>query len=100
MIILNTTFIVERSIETEFIAWLKDVYVPTATVTGIFVGWRLARVLSNEDPMAVSIACELTCESLSEAARWHDVSAEPLRTDMKNRWGERALFFTTYLRQL
>lgn len=100
MIILNTTFIIERDLEPEVTSWLKDVYIPTATSTRLFIGSRLARVLSNEDPMAISIACELTCESLSAAVRWHDVTAESLRSDMKKRWGEHVLIFTTYLRKL
>lgn len=100
MTILNTTFIIERNLETEFTEWLRNVYVPAASASGTFASSRLARVISNEDPMAVSIACELKAESLSEAVKWHDVTAALLRDDMNARWGERALFFSTYLKEI
>lgn len=97
MTIINTTFVIERSLEPEFMKWLKEVYVPAAMATGLFVSSRIAKVLSNEDPLAVSLACELVCDSLSEGVRWHDNTAVLLRDDMTARWGNRALFFTTYL---
>lgn len=100
MTIINTTFVIERSIEGEFVNWLKEVYVPAAMATGMFVSSRVAQVLSNEDPQAVSLACELVCDSLSEGVRWHDNTAVLLRDDMTARWGSHALFFTTYLRTI
>lgn len=100
MIILNTTFVIERSLFEEFVKWLKEVYVPAAMATGLFKKSRISQVVSNDDPRAVSIACELTCESLSEGVRWHDSTATLLRDDMTARWGEKALFFTTYLKQI
>ena len=44
------------------------------------------------------MACEMQVESISEAVRWHDETACFLRDDMTARWGERAMFFTTYLK--
>lgn len=98
MIILNTTFVVTRLLCDEFVKWLNEVYVPAALATGIFTTHRIARVLKNEQHEVESLACELCCESLSEAVRWHDQTAVLLRDDMTARWGENAMFFTTYLR--
>lgn len=98
MNILNTTFVIERPIFDDFVHWLKEVYVKAAVSTEIFDNPRIAQIISNEDPSVVSIACELSCESLSEAARWHDTTALLLRDDMTSRWGNKALFFTTYLK--
>ena len=100
MIIINTTFVIERSLYDQFVQWVTQFYVSAAMKTGMFNTWRLAQVLSNDDPEVVSLACELTCESLSEGVRWHDTTASLLRDDMAARWGDKALFFTTYLKQL
>lgn len=100
MIILNTTFVISHTIYDAFVQWLKDVYVPAAMVTGLFSSSRISKILHNEDPRAVNIACELTCDSLSEAVRWHDDTASLLRDDMASHWGENALFFTTYLKRI
>lgn len=98
MIILNTTFILERTLHDEVISWLNEVYLRAALQTGFFEHPRLAQVLTNEDPGQISIACELQCDSLSEAVRWHDETAVMLRSDMSRRWNERVLCFTTYLK--
>lgn len=100
MTILNTTFIIERQLQDEVLIWLKEVYLRAAQQTGLFVSPRLAQVLTNEDPAHISIACEMQCDSLSEAVRWHDETAAMLRADMSNRWGDRVMYFTTYLRVL
>ena len=100
MTIINTTFAIERSIFEEFIGWLKGIYLEAAMNTGLFTSPRLARVLTDTDPETVSIACELQCDSLSEAQRWHDETAALLRSDMLRRWEGKALFFTTYLKML
>lgn len=98
MYLINTTFVLTRRIEPDFTAWLGGVYRPAAAATGIFSNMRLARVLNDDDPMTVTLAFEMQCESLSEAKRWHDTSAALLRGDMADRWGENALFFTSYLK--
>ena len=100
MIILNTTFVIERQLHDEILSWLRDVYQRAALQTGIFTSPRLAQILTNEDPMHISVACELRCQSLSEAVRWHDETAAMLRADMSQRWGDRVLYFTTYLKEL
>ena len=100
MIILNTTFVVERAIYDAFVGWLKELYVPAALATGLFSSSRLAQILSNDEPGVISIACELQGESLSECVRWHDETALLLRNDMAARWGEKAMFFTTYLKKI
>lgn len=98
--ILNTTFVTTRSIYPDFVNWLKEVYVPAAMATGLFVSHRTARILTNDEPETVNIACELTCDSISECTRWNENTASLLREDMNGRWGENVLFFCTYLKQL
>jgi hypothetical protein len=39
----------------------------------------------------------LKAPTLADAKRWHDGEAATLRQDMVSRWGQKALFFTTYL---
>lgn len=100
MIIHNTTFAVEQHIFDDFHKWLETVYIKAAMATGIFTSHRIARVLTDEHPEIVSIACELRAESLSECVRWHDETAVLLHANMNELWGEKAMFFTTYLKEI
>lgn len=100
MHILNTTFHADKTVRSEFLSWLRGVYIQAATSTGLFTNPVLTRVLGNDDPQGTSYALQLTAQSLREAARWHDETAALLRDDMKARFGEKVLFFTTYLEVL
>lgn len=100
MYIINTTFVTHRRMLESFIQWLKGVYVPAALTTGLFSNHRVAQILHNEDPETVNIACEFSCDSLSECVRWHDETALMLREDMAMRYGDNVLFFTTYMKTI
>lgn len=98
MYILNTTFHVDNRVRRDFLDWARKVYMPAAIDTGLFGSARLLRVLTDTDSEGVSFALQMDCESISEARRWHDETATLLRDDMSQRWGDKVLFFTTYLK--
>ena len=100
MFVINTTFVIDRQIYDEFLIWLSEVYVNAAMKTNIFLSNRIAQVISNEDPHTVSIACEFTCQSLSEGVCWNDTTSQSIRHQMLSQWGDKALFFTTYLKTI
>lgn len=97
MIIINTTFHVHTSVRIAFKKWLGEVYVKAAMSTGLFSNPRLVRILGGEDPQGTDWALQLETPQLTEAVRWHDETAMLLRDDMTARFGEKVLFFTTYL---
>ena len=68
--------------------------------TGLFTSFRIAKVLTDDQPQVVSIACELRCESLSEGTRWHQDTASLLYRHMAEQWGDNVLHFTTFLKEL
>lgn len=98
MYILNTTFHVDNRVRRDFLDWARKVYMLAAIDTGLFGSARLLRVLTDTDSEGVSFALQMDCESISEARRWHDETATLLRDDMSQRWGDKVLFFTTYLK--
>ena len=97
MIILNTTFIIHAPLEGEFIKWVREVYLPSAQASGIFGTPTLARVLTRIEPDTESIAVQLPADNQNDASRWHDETAALLRDDLHARWGERMMFFTTFM---
>ena len=99
MIVINTTFHLPCPLRHEFIKWLKEHYVPKALESGTVTGPSILRVLggSAEDPEGMNIACQLKAATLHEAHRWHDTEGAEIRRDMHERWGQKVLFFSTYL---
>lgn len=97
MILLNTTFLVHKSIEKPFISWLNDTYIPTAEKSGIFIEPLLSRVLIESDPEATSYALQMRAQSHDDANNWHEQDATILKNIIFKLWGEKVLHFTTFM---
>jgi hypothetical protein len=97
MVLLNTTFHVHCTVQKAFVEWLRQEYEKAALATGELTDPQLARVMGGEDPEGTSYAYQLKAPTLAVAKRWHDAEAAKLRGDMQARWGQKVLFFTTYL---
>lgn len=97
MVLLNTTFHVHVTVQKAFVEWLRQEYQSAALATGFLTEPQLARVMGGDDPDGISFAYQLKAPTLGEAKRWHDAEAATLRNEMAKRWGQKVLFFTTYL---
>jgi precorrin-2 methylase len=97
MILLNTTFVLHTSIEAPFLQWVRNVYLPAAEQSGVFGVATVARVLTQIEPDTESIAVQLPCAEMEAAQHWHDDTADLLRDDLHARWGDRLMFFSTYM---
>lgn len=97
MALLNTTFHVHKSIDSLFIKWVKEIYLPVAMDSGLFKNPLFTRITTQVDPEATSYAVQLQARSLSEAEAWHDDMAAKLKESLSREVGERFLHFTTYM---
>lgn len=96
--LINTTFVTERFFYDELISWLKLSFTKKAVESGVFTNPRIARVLSDEDVENVSVACELTCDSLSQGTSWIDMHFQDVLNEMSEEQRSHTLFFTTCLK--
>ena len=97
MTLLNTTFVIHAPLEPDFLKWVRQTYLHAAKEAGIFGTPTIARILTRIEPDTESFAVQLTAHSHEDAQRWHDETAATLRDDLHSRWGQRMMFFTTYM---
>lgn len=100
MIILNTTFHIHVSISDEFLRWVRESYFPSALASGLLTDPVLARLLIQVQEDAEGYAVQLRAASTEDAARWHDGEGDRLRRELTTRFGQRLVFFTTYMEEL
>lgn len=100
MTILNTTFHVHISIADDFLHWVREVYFPAAINSGLLSEPVLARILIQVQEDAEGYAVQLKAADVDTAARWHDSEGDRLRRELTARFGERLVFFTTYMEEL
>ena len=100
MIAVNTTFYVESSVETEFLRWVRNDYLPSATSLEGFGSPCLARLMLEPQDGMNGYAVQVCARDAETAASWHDSEGARLRGELSARFGQKVLFFTTYMEQL
>ena len=97
--IVNTSFHIYRPILDDFLIWLRTVYAPSAREAGMN-DLRLSRIDFQPDPDTLSFAFSAAHDDGDEARRWHDTAGGELRAALSEKFGERVLYFTTYMEEM
>ncbi|MDE5728493.1 MAG: DUF4286 family protein [Duncaniella sp.] len=97
MTILNTTFYVDAMLEREFLAWLKESYMPASPLSG----GSVARIMAEVEPGFSSFAVRFEAGDLGEAMAWNDGEGAILRGALCDRLGvQRVLHFSTFMEEI
>lgn len=97
MIIFNTTYHVENIILDDFIQYLKNEFIPTATSDKEFSNPRLTRVMTQEVQEGSSFALQFEITELEKLDDWYDQVGDSLNEDMIARFGSQVVGFSTLL---
>lgn len=95
--ILNTSFHMEASIAGEFLDWAKNDYINAALEHEHFSNPVVARIMTETEPGVVGYAVHLETDNLDAASRWHDAEASELKGILSRRFGQRIVFFSTFM---
>ncbi len=100
MIIFNTTFHVHESVVDSFKEWVRNVYFQHALQIAGLSSPVFARILIEVQEGYESFAVQLSASTEDVAVEWHDGEAAALRGLLNEKYGEKILFFTTYMESL
>lgn len=90
----------DRDIAGEFLVWVRETYIPAALASGHCSSPALTRILTEIEPGTTSFALHLHAADLDSAARWHDSDGAVLRDRLQQRFGQRIVFFSTYMEEV
>ncbi len=98
MLLCNTTFCVDNTIDNAFRSWVKDTLIPAATASGTFSSPLFTRIIADADPNAQSYALQLHAADHDAAARWHGKEAQELMQALRKIHGQdKVLSFVTFM---
>ncbi len=100
MILINTTFYVDASVDAEFHTWVREHYFPCALAEDAFARPFFARLMLEQQEGMTGYAVQICAPTHEAAIQWHDGPAASLRGDLSRRFGQRILFFTTYMEEI
>ena len=95
--ILNTSFHMEAAITESFLDWVRNDYIKAALSCPYFTNPVVARILTETEPGVAGYAVHLETDNLEAASNWHDLEASELKAILSRRFGQRIVFFSTFM---
>jgi hypothetical protein len=99
MILYNITYNIDKDIETEWIGWMKAVYIPKIMKTGYFSSARFFRLLNVEDEGS-TFSVQLMANTLELMQEFLDRSAQTFAEEHISRYKNKHVAFQTVLQEL
>lgn len=100
MVLYNVTVGIDKEIEKEWLAWMKEVYIPKVMKTGYFLEYRIFRVLNQEQEETTSYSIQYFSESVGRVAEYLENLAPALIREHNERYQNRHVAFRTLLEQV
>lgn len=100
MILFNTTYFVADEVQTDFLEWIRSVYVPRATAERMLLVPQLTRIIGSERDGGVSFALQFRALSVEAVEAWRESIGNSLNQALANRYSNRVVGFATLMEKL
>jgi hypothetical protein len=97
MFVSNISFQVDPSIETVWLNWLKQHFIPSCLETTCFIDHQLYQLdLASDQPPTYTL--QLFSHAATQLAEFQEKHAESLLFSVTEQWGEQCFHFNTSMR--
>jgi hypothetical protein len=97
MFVANISFQVDPMIETNWLDWVKQTFIPGCLATDCFIQHQLYQLdLTQDQPPTYTL--QLFSKEASLLANFHEKHAETLLLGITNQWGEQCFYFNTSMK--
>ena len=100
MIIYNTTFHIDKSVEKVGVEYLRTEYIPKAAASGFLMTPRMMRVLTAEEDEGASYSVQFHVKNVEVLNFWLENEGRRLQQQLVQRFGRSIAGFTTLLDEL
>ncbi|MEO1050330.1 MAG: DUF4286 family protein [Bacteroidota bacterium] len=100
MILYNVTIGVDQDIEGEWLQWIKAKHIPDVMETGMFIEYKIFKVLSQENEGSVSYSIQYFAETVDNVVKYLDEYAPPIIEEHRKRYREKHVAFRTLLEEV
>lgn len=100
MLVYNVTVGVDKSVEQEWLDWMKTTHIPRVMATGMFVENKMYKVLTHEETDSVSYAIQYFAANLDSVQIYLEKFAPSLREEVQVKFGTRQAAYRTLLEEV
>ncbi len=98
MIVFNVTLNVEEPVHTDWSAWMQEVYIPEMLKTGLFIEYRIFRMLTDQDETpGHTYAYQYYLSDLNAFLHFTENHAGRFQQMMVDKFGDKVLAYQTLL---
>jgi hypothetical protein len=99
MLLYNVTIGVDREIETEWLLWIKQYYLPSAMKTGAFLDFKIYKVLTHEDEGSVSYSIQYFSDAIEKIVYYLNNEGKVLVEEHRALFRDKHVVFNTLLEE-
>ncbi|MDD4777603.1 MAG: DUF4286 family protein [Fermentimonas sp.] len=100
MIVFNTTFHIDESLQEEFIEYMLQTFIPMSTKSGILTSARLARVFGNDVDEGLSFAMEFHVSNIDLLEKWNREESNEVYSPLMEKFKEKLVGFSTVMQTI
>jgi hypothetical protein len=97
MIVYNITVSVDLDVHEDWVSWMKETHIPDVMSTGMFVSYRLTRMLNHEHTDMEIYAVQYLCKDMAHLTTYQKDFAEALQADHRKRYDGKYTVFRSLL---
>lgn len=97
MILYNVTLTLEHEIHEAWLDWMMNHHLAEVMATGMFIGYRVSKLLIPDNPDQVTYTAQYLCESQEKLDLYRTAFAPALQADGIRRFGDKMLAFRTVM---
>jgi len=100
MLLYNVTFGIDKVIEEEWTLWMKTHYLPTMMETGLFVEYKMYKVLTHDDETSVSYSVQCFANTIENVVTYLHEYSPKLTELQREKFKDRHVAFSTLLEEI
>jgi hypothetical protein len=100
MLLYNVTIGIDKDAELEWLHWMKGEHIPEVMNTGMFVDFKMYKVLHDQDDGNVSYSVQYFAHTLQHVNTYFEKFAPKLLEKLRIRFKDKHVAFMTLLQEV
>jgi Domain of unknown function (DUF4286) len=100
MFLYNVTIGIDKDVEQEMLVWMKAEHIPKIMETGMFVEFKMYKVLHDQDDGGVSYSVQFFAHTINHVTTYFDKFAPIFLDQLRTRFRDKHVAFMTLLEEV
>jgi hypothetical protein len=100
MLLYNVTIGIDKDTEEEWLVWMRQKHIPDVMNTGMFIGYKMYKVLHDNEDGTVSYSVQYFAHSIDQVVQYLEVFAPKLVDEHKQKFLNKHVAFRTLLEEV